>query len=459
VRKFIADTLTPVSIYLKVRDQFEQAALLEANNFTSARDCLSFIGWNPISSFTVRNGKVEIAMDGETTETTEVVDQHTVPLKISEFLGSFDVEYEDDYPYSNGLFGHTNFEACQYFDTLAFASQKRKTNIPDIRYFLFRFLIAFNHFKDEIYLIENSPDGNFTDLDALFNMLKKIRLGFYPFEPAGERSSNLTDDEFMDLVRLGKHHCKLGDVFQIVLSRAYRQSFQGDDFNVYRVLRSINPSPYLFYFEFGSYRIFGSSPEAQMVIKGQSAIINPIAGTYRRTGDAHEDIRHGQELSRDPKENAEHVMLVDLARNDLGKHSDQVRVLDFKSVKFFSHVIHLVSEVEGVLAEGTNKYQIFADTFPAGTLSGAPKFKAIELIGQYENESRDYYGGSIGFIDFNGDMNQAITIRTFLSKDGYLHSQAGAGITVQSDESKELEEVNNKLLALTNAILEAKKNI
>ncbi|MEL6924083.1 MAG: chorismate-binding protein, partial [Bacteroidota bacterium] len=326
-----------------------------------------------------------------------------------------------------------------------------------IQYFLFRYVIGIHHFKDEIYILQNCVGDELADLTKVQNLINSQRLSTYKFELDGEESSNLTDDEFKKLVTAGKHHCQIGDVFQIVFSRQFAQKFKGDDFNVYRVLRSINPSPYLYYFDCGSYKIFGSSPEAQMVINDQVATVNPIAGTYKRTGNMEQDAKLAQQLSEDPKENAEHIMLVDLARNDLGRHSSNVMVKDLKEIHYYSHVIHLVSKVEGELEATTNPIRVFGDTFPAGTLSGAPKFKAIELINQYENQNRSFYGGAIGYIDFNGNMNQAIVIRTFLSKDQTLYCQAGAGIVVASDEESELQEVNNKLGALKKALIEASK--
>jgi anthranilate synthase component 1 len=359
------------------------------------------------------------------------------------------------YPGFNGFFGHTSFDAVQYFDTLEFDAAKRRFDIPDINYSLYRFVIAFNHFKEEIYVIENIPNGEDSRLEEVERLMNSQKLAIHDFELVGGEQSNLTDEEFKELVSIGKKHCQLGDVFQIVFSRQFQQEFRGDDFNVYRVLRSINPSPYLFYFDCGSYKIFGSSPEAQMVIKNGQARVNPIAGTYRRTGNDAEDAEKAKELTQDPKENAEHIMLVDLARNDLGRHAKNVTVRELKDIQFFSHVIHLVSTVTGDLTGNTNPIQVFGDTFPAGTLSGAPKYKAIELINQYENQNRAFYGGAIGFIDFNGEMNQAIVIRSFMSMDNKLFYQAGAGIVTASVEENELQEVNNKLGALKKALIEA----
>ena len=457
VRRYLADTMTPVTLYLKVRDQFTDPVLLESNDFGDVENCFSFIGLDSIANITVQNRKIYTWIKGQGKEETPVEDVNTVPQAMKAFVGQFNPENKGVYKGFNGFFGHTSFDGVQYFDTLQFDPEKRKTDIPDIRYTLYRFVIAINHFKDELFLLENRFDGEASELDRVETIIQSHKFAVHDFRLVGGEQSNLTDQEFMDLVTAGKKHCQLGDVFQIVFSRQFSQAFRGDDFNVYRVLRSINPSPYLFYFDYGSYKIFGSSPEAQMVIRNGVASVNPIAGTYRRTGDNEEDEQKAIELSKDPKENAEHIMLVDLARNDLGRHASNVQVRNLKEIQFFSHVIHLVSKVTGDLGPKTNPIQVFGDTFPAGTLSGAPKYKAIELIDHYENQNRSFYGGALGFIDFSGEMNQAIVIRSFMSKDNTLYYQAGAGIVAASVEEKELQEVNNKLGALTKALKEAEK--
>ncbi|MBK8706288.1 MAG: chorismate-binding protein [Saprospiraceae bacterium] len=455
VRKKMADTLTPVSLYLKVRDHFTDPVLLESNDFRSKEDCMSFLGLDALAFFEVKNGAITTSKPDGTLRQTPVTGVQDVPNAMLEFLQSFEVEYDTPYKGFNGLFGYTAFEGVQYFDTLHFDPAKRRNDLPDLRYTLYRFVIAIDHFRDTLYIVENLPEGRSSRIDELEALMYGHKFTTHPFRLQGEETSNLSDEEFMELVSLGKRHCRLGDVFQIVFSRQFAQRYTGDDFNVYRVLRSVNPSPYLFYFDFGSYRIFGSSPETQMQISGGTACVNPIAGTFRRTGDNEEDALNAIELSKDPKENAEHIMLVDLARNDLSRHAKNVQVRELKDIQFFSHVIHLVSKVEGDLPPGTNPMQVFGDTFPAGTLSGAPKYKAIELIQQYENQQRSFYGGALGFIDFNGQMNQAIVIRSFMSQDNTLFYQAGAGVVAASDERKELQEVTNKLGALKKALLAA----
>jgi anthranilate synthase component I len=456
-KRKLADVLTPVSLFLKLRDYFTEPMLLESNDFNSKENSYSFIGLEAIASIQVKNGKIITLLPGNKKTELSSSPSGAVENAIAEFLNQFEVTYDQENPGFNGIFGHIGFEAVQYFDTLQFDPKKNKIDIPDIRFTLHRFIIAFNHYNEELILLENLLEDQKSSLSRLETLLQSQTLTEHQFKLIGEESSNLSDEAFKELVKIGKRHCQLGDVFQIVFSRKFSQKFQGDDFNVYRVLRSINPSPYLFYFDYGDYKIFGSSPESQLVIKDGKATVNPIAGTYRRSGDAALDAQKAIELSNDPKENAEHIMLVDLARNDLGRHAVSVQVKKLKEIQYFSHVIHLVSKVEGTLPKGVNPVKIFGDTFPAGTLSGAPKYKAIQLIAQYENSQRGFYGGALGYIGFNGELNTAIVIRSFLSKDNHLTYQAGAGIVAASDESSELQEINNKIGALKKALLEAEK--
>lgn len=453
-QQILADTFTPVSVYLRVRDQFRETVLLESTDFRSVENCFSFIGVEPIAKFLAQGKTVTTILPNGTKEVQNIDYQFVLPL-----FKTFTAQFEVQTPPSvlNGFLGHTSFDAVQYFDTVRLNPEKRKMDLPDLHYSLYRFLIAFNHFKDEITILENIPEGETSQMERLQSILNLQTFPNFRFTLQGEEKSNLTDDAFKTLVTKGKYHCQIGDVFQIVLSRQFSQSFQGDDFQVYRALRSVNPSPYLFYFDYGSYKIFGSSPEQQLVVKNGVAGVNPIAGTYRRTGDDAQDAARAIALAKDPKENAEHIMLVDLARNDLGKHSKKVVVKTLKEIQYFSHVIHLVSKVEGELAEDANAVDLYADTFPAGTLSGAPKYKAMELIDLYESQNRHFYGGGIGFIGLDGNLTHAIIIRSFLSKDNILYSQAGAGVVVSSNEESELAEVNNKLGALKQALRFAEK--
>ncbi len=452
-RELAADTLTPVTLYLNLRDHYRDPVLLESNDAGSPENAYSFVGLDTIAALQVKDGELFRFRGDELRHRQPVTDVDTVPAALNAFLGHFDLADEaTDPPLFNGLIGHTNFDGVQYFDTLQLDPEKKRFDQPDLRYHLYRFIIAIDHFRDRLHILENQPEGQESQLDQLVVRILGRNYPVHPFSVTGEESSNLTDEAYRELVRRGQHHCHIGDVFQIVLSRHFEQPFLGDDFQVYRALRSINPSPYLFYFDYGDYRILGSSPEAQLVIRNGVAQLNPIAGTYRRTGNFQEDQQGAQDLLADPKENAEHIMLVDLARNDLSRHTRRVRVSSLKDIHFYSHVIHIVSTVEGDLPDDANPVRIFGDTFPAGTLSGAPKYKAIELIDRYENQRRSFYGGGLGFINFNGDMNQAIVIRSFLSRNNRLHYQAGAGIVAASDPESELQEVNNKLRALKRAL-------
>lgn len=457
VRQMLSDTLTPVSLYLRLRDHYSHPVLLESNDIANKEECFSFIGLETLASFRVQNGVAFAQRPNETAIPTPITAKDTVSAQLKAFLAQFETVGDTPFREFNGLFGHTAFDGVQYFDSLDFPQEKRKFDLPDMRYHLYRFILAINHYKDELYILENRVAGEESRLEELVQRIRSHHFQVFPFQKDGSETSNLTDEAFKELVKVGKQHCQRGDVFQIVFSRQYQQRFSGDEFQVYRVLRSVNPSPYLFYFDYGDYRIFGSSPEAQMVIRNGTARVNPIAGTYRRTGNMEEDAHQAQALREDPKENAEHIMLVDLARNDLSRHARNVQVRELKDIHYYSHVIHLVSTVTGELGPNANPVRVFGDTFPAGTLSGAPKYKAIELINHYENQNRSFYGGALGYIDFNGDMNQAIVIRSFLSYQNTLHYQAGAGIVVASDEESELQEVKNKLGALTRALIEAEK--
>ncbi|MFC2118436.1 anthranilate synthase component I family protein [Bacteroidota bacterium] len=455
-KKMLADTVTPVSLYLKFRDKFCNSLLLESSDYMAKENSYSYICLQPILNFKLQNKTVTINNSNGKQELLSVTNKAMVPSLLTEFINSIKTPADQINKNFNGLFGYSNYDAVQYFDTIEFDPGKKHTDIPDLYYSFYKYLIIINHFKNELFIIENLQKGEKSDIDTIESIINSQNVASFRFSSTGEEETNMTDDEYKKLVTLGKHHCQQGDVFQIVFSRKFSQKYRGDDFNVYRSLRSINPSPYLFYFDYGNFRIFGSSPEAQIVIKDKFAKIFPIAGTYKRTGDDLKDSEEAIRLAKDSKENQEHVMLVDLARNDLSRHTKDVRVVDFKEIQYFSHVIHLVSKVEGRMENSENNVRVFADTFPAGTLSGAPKYKAMELIDKYENQNRGFYGGAIGMISLSGDINMAIMIRSFLSRDNTLFYQAGAGIVINSVEENELKEVNNKLAALKKAILNAK---
>jgi len=453
-KKLLADTFTPVSIYLKLRDKFPNSILLESSDYHGNENSFSFICIEPVASFKVENEIITINYPDSNTITKPIDSFTSIPNEISSFANSFDISTNKFKFLNNGLFGYISYDAVRYFEDVEInATKKESKTIPDIIYSVYRYIIAIDHFKEELYLFDHAPENSKkSDIDQIESFITNKNFTSYKFQPAGIELSNFTDEGFLDIIASAKAHCKRGDVFQIVLSREFTQKFSGDDFNVYRALRSVNPSPYLFYFDYGNFKIFGSSPEAQLVIKNNIAAIHPIAGTFKRTGVDELDASLAKKLKLDPKENAEHTMLVDLARNDLSKNCSDVIVETNCEVQFYSHVIHLVSKVTGKLKNDTSSIKVVADTFPAGTLSGAPKHKALQLIDKYENGNRGFYGGCIGFIGFNGEFNNAIIIRSFLSKNNKLFYQAGAGIVESSVEQNELNEVKNKLAALKIAI-------
>ena len=452
-KKLLADTITPVGLYLKIRDKFAKSFLLESSDYHGGENAFSYICCDPIATFKLEDSQVELSFPDGTAEKFKLSERDVLP-SLRSFLGRFNVADEEVKHIQTGLFGYMSYDAVQHFEDLQFKNDKTESaQIPQIQYCLFKYIIALDHFKNECYLIECYLDEpNDTGFGELLNVLSQRNIPSFTFQKSTETSSNFTDDEFLERVKQGIKHCDLGDVFQVVFSRQFSTGFKGDEFQVYRALRSINPSPYLFYFDYGSYKIFGSSPEAQIVVKDQEAVIYPIAGTFKRTGDDAADAELAKKLLEDPKENSEHIMLVDLARNDLSKSSDDVKVETYKEIQYYSHVIHLVSKVTGQLRSDADPLEIVASTFPAGTLSGAPKYRAMELIDENENIARGFYGGAIGFLDFNGNFNHAIMIRTFMSKANKLFFQAGAGIVSKSDPKSEVQEVYNKLAALESAM-------
>lgn len=452
LKKRLADTTTPVSIYLRLRDVFPNTILLESSDYHSRENATSYVCAGPVAGIRLKDGVFSTYFpDGTSTEKTEFV----LTEEISAFKSQFEVDGTTPEKHlSTGLFGYFTWNAVQYFEDIRFeAVTPEADQIPLMQYHIYRYIIAIDHFKNEMTLMKstfNADEDN--DLSKLEYLIQNKNFPEYQFKLDGNEQSNLTDEGFMQMVEQLKTHIYRGDVFQIVPSRAFMQRFQGDEFNVYRCLRSINPSPYLFYFDYGSFKLFGSSPEAQITIKANVASIFPIAGTFKRTGNDEEDVALAKALEADPKESAEHVMLVDLARNDLSRHCSGVEVKSFKEVQYYSHLIHLVSKVSGNLQANTTAFKIVADTYPAGTLSGAPKYKAMQLIDHYEPTGRNFYAGAIGYMGFDNDFNHAIMIRTFMSKNNQLYYRAGAGIVADSVPEKELHEVNHKIAALRKAI-------
>ncbi len=458
VRKILADTVTPVSIYLRLRTLYPKAILLESSDYHGHENAYSFICFNPIASFTVDDGLVTKELPGKEKQQFNLSVDRKLHAELDAFFKLFEVVSDDIEIPANGLFGYINYDAVQHFENIRFSAVKKEVyRIPEVKYSFYKYIVAIDHHKNRVHMVENLMEGEPSQMDYIHHLLINPSFSTGKFKTQETENSNITDEEYIRMVTKGKEHCYRGDVFQIVLSRQFSQQFEGDDFNVYRALRSINPSPYLFYFDYGKYRIFGSSPEAELRVKNNKAYIHPIAGTFRRTGNDDQDRELAEQLTKDPKENAEHVMLVDLARNDLSRNAGKVVVETYREIQFYSHVIHLVSQVSGEINDDTNLIKVLGETFPAGTLSGAPKYKAMELIDRYENQSRGYYGGCIGYLGFDRTVNHAIMIRSFLSKNNRLFYQAGAGIVANSKEENELQEVNNKLAALKKAIEMAKE--
>ncbi len=447
-RELPGDLHTPVSAYLRLRDASSRSILMESSDYHAGRDARSFIALEPLAEVGIAHGTGFQALpDGIRIEKTISAD-YSADRLVHDFMGAFELSNKNV-----SMWGFTTFNAVRYFESIAVKDETHaEHDAPDLLYVLFRFTLEFDHFRNRLTLHELVQEGAEPEAERIVRLLGRAATNLYDFRPTGEVSSTLTDEEHLANIRRGIAHCHRGDVFQVVLSRRFVQRYEGDDFQLYRALRSINPSPYLFYMDFGGYRIFGSSPETHCRIEGGRAYIDPIAGTTRRTGDDAADARGAEFLRNDPKENAEHVMLVDLARNDLSRNCHDVRVDFYKELQYYSHVIHLVSRVSGEPDAGADPVKTFIDTFPAGTLSGAPKVRAMQIISELEPHNRGAYGGCVGSIGFDGTLNQAITIRSFVSRGGELWFQAGGGIVAKSDPAYELQEVNNKLGALRKAI-------
>ncbi|ALM20505.1 anthranilate synthase [Nonlabens sp. MIC269] len=450
-REILADTLTPVSIYLRLRDKYPNSILLESNEYGQRNNSYSFICCNPIASFELTNEEeISVFPDGK----KSVIDLKK-EYRLTSCLENFKNHFEQqDHKFAfpiEGLYGYLSYDAVQHFENIEFRFRESE-NIPLAYYQVFQNVIVFDHFHNQLYVFDHVYENYISRLDEVCSIITHRDIATYNYYNTGEENSEMNDQSFKELVKQGKAHCKRGDVFQIVLSRKFKQSFKGDDFQVYRQLRAINPSPYLFYFDYGNFRIFGSSPEAQLIVKNDYASIQPIAGTYKRTGNDTADYEAAQNLKNDPKETAEHVMLVDLARNDLSRHARNVQVQDYQSIHFYSHVIHMVSKVTGKILDEKDRLELVGDTFPAGTLSGAPKYNAMQLIDKYEKSNREFYGGAIGYLGFDGNFNHAIIIRSILSRNNQLEFRAGAGVVIESNIEDETQEVYNKTNALRKAI-------
>jgi len=452
----LSDTKTPVSLFLTLRDEYSAPLLLESSDYNSKSNHYSFLCFEPIATISIHNKVSKTKINGAVAKEILPADAQSLNAAFTGFINKF--EFEPELPgHFKGLYGYCSFNIVEYTHELKLRNHTNE--IPELLYHLYSLVLMFNHATNELSMYSHaySETEAAANLELLIERIDLHKHNNYTFELTGGETSNCTNEDYMQKVTKAKKYCKLGDVFQLVVSRRFYQEFKGDDFNVYRALKKINPSPYLFYFDTGNFRIFGSSPEAQLKISRGITEIHPIAGTYKRTGDDAYDIEKSAELLSDAKENAEHVMLVDLARNDLSKYSKNVHVKSYKQIQFYSHVIHMVSNVCGELRPEFNSFETLSGTFPAGTLSGAPKHRAIQLIDELENDARGFYGGTIGFVGQKSELNQAIIIRSFLSKNNRLVYQAGAGVVESSKEENELNEVFNKINGLRNALSEADK--
>ncbi len=439
----LADLVTPVGIYLQLRQRYAQVLLLESSDYSQRENSSSFLAFDVLDTCQVNKDDLLKRQESE---------QHICqPAElITDFLHGIDIQGESSS--EDAVFGYSSYELASEYEGYALDHEKSTDDLPLLRYDFYRYVLQIDHYRNQMELREYVPAGESSQMKQILGYIHRQDAQGFQFSATGDEQATMSDTDFLTYVDRARAHCQRGDVFQMVISRRYSQGFSGDEFEVYRALRSVNPSPYLFYFDYGTYKIFGSSPEAQLIINDGQAEIHPIAGTFKRTGDTTKDRLRAEALLADPKENAEHTMLVDLARNDLSRHCDHVTVSRYKEIQYFSHVIHLVSRVEGRIINRDDSFQVFGDSFPAGTLSGAPKYRALELIQEYEPHHRGFYGGAIGMIHLNGNFNHAIIIRSFLSNGGRLHYQAGAGIVIDSDPATELQEVHNKLAALRKAI-------
>ncbi len=459
INQQLCDTKTPVALYLALRDLYPNSLLLESSDYNSKDGHYSYICLNPLATITLHQSVLKTKINGTVAQEAIGFDTKNVLKKLTGFKDQFEFESQNlPFCYA-GLFGFMGYDCINYAEDIRLNESKKRINIPELLYSVYGIILVFNHSTNNLCAISHNFTNEISQsqLAIIEEQIQYLAHRAFSFETIGDTESNLTDEDYRAMAKKAKAHCQQGDVFQLVLSRRFSQRFVGDEFNVYRALRNINPSPYLFYFDLGDFKIFGSSPEAQLVIAKKEAEIHPIAGTYRRTGDDAFDLERAKELLNDPKENAEHNMLVDLARNDLSKYCSDVTVKFLKQTQFYSHVIHLVSKVVGKIKQSYRPFDVLFGTFPAGTLSGAPKYKALQLIDDYEPDAREFYGGCIGLISHDDQLNHAIMIRTFLSINNTLYFQAGAGIVISSEEEKELEEINHKLSALKKAIQQAEK--
>ena len=460
-KKILADLLTPISAYMRLAKKSDYAFILESVEKGEQYGRYSFIGRNPLLILQSENEKTHIWKDGNWQEYNS---------GFLEILRSTQQKYKapklNGLPhFTGGLVGFLGYESISWVEDIPIYNQD-ELQCPDALFMLFHEVIAFDHLQNQIILFSNVQIENGTDLEKAYadanlridEMGEDLHTDIDYQTPAqleqSKLHSNFTQTKFEDAVQKAKEHIKAGDVFQLVLSQRFRRQTSVDPLTMYRALRSINPSPYMFHLKLNDFDIIGASPELLVKVEDDEIEIRPIAGTRERGDNAEADKDLEDDLLKDEKERAEHLMLVDLGRNDVGRAAefDSVNVKEFMVVEYYSHVMHIVSDVRGKLREGKDIFDALYSGFPAGTLTGAPKIRAMEIIHDLEPSRRGVYSGAIGYFDFTGDMNTCIAIRTMVMKDGTVYFQSGAGIVYDSDPEKEFEETVNKAKAINAAI-------
>ncbi len=466
IREINADLETPVSLYLKLRGD-GASFLLESVEGGERIARYSFIGVQPRAEYILRDGHVEVKENGE----TRSVQLDGDPTRfLQEEMSRFSTERLPNAPrFTGGLVGYLGYESVRYFEP-TLKSRMTAAQTPDGIYLLADTIVAFDHARRSIFLIANVLDG---DVDAVNQKLDQITERISQALPPANRTtivpseirSNMPQDAYETMVTDAKEHIAAGDIFQVVLSQRFTRETSVEPFDVYRAVRRLNPSPYMFFFDFGRVDgeplfIVGSSPEMFVRLEGRTASLRPIAGTRPRGADAEADAALAKDLLADPKERAEHVMLVDLGRNDLGRVCEYgtVRVSDFFTIERYSHVRHIVSHVDGALRRVLTAFDLVRAAFPAGTVSGAPKVRAMEIISDLEPDARGAYAGMIGYFGFDGAMDTCLAIRTMVGRGRTVSVQAGAGIVADSDPATEFQETVNKASAMLRAIDMAETN-
>ena len=457
VKELPADQLTTIDAYYATKGSY----LLESAERGAHLGRYSFIGVELCASIELRGKECRINENG-----VERIVAASDPLRvIREFLNARTyVPVGDMTPFPGGAVGYIGYESVAHFEKITF-SEKPSIGIPDACFIVTRFTLAFDNLMHTLKIICNvpvgdSPGNDYDSAVAGIERIEKMIMRAHELHPSssfkikGEPVSRFDKDGFVSAVSRAKKYIEDGDAIQVVVSRSLEMEYEGDIFEAYRSLRSINPSPYMFYLDFGGFTLFGASPEVMIRVDGKNAMLRPIAGTRRRGKTAEEDERNACELLSDEKERAEHIMLVDLARNDLGRvaKAGSVKVTRYMEVERYSHVMHIVSEVTCELGDVADPIDVIRATFPAGTVSGAPKVRAMQIIEELEPTKREHYAGLIGYFSYLGTFDSCITIRSAAAKDGKVYLQAGAGIVYDSNPEREYEETNEKLGAVMSAV-------